>query len=122
MYGANKLFKFDWKTINNTEELPYIFNHALQANNLYELTPEEIKKIVNEESTSADFEEKAKKMIIILEAITSSRNMRILWIKGGGDYYEFFIVKPSVAESLDLIQLYEELVFSSPFYHLGQLN
>lgn len=117
MYGANKLFNFDWKTINSAEGLQYIFNRALQANNLNKLAPEEVKQLVNGELTRADFEEKSKKMVMILESIISSKNMRILWIKGGGDYYEFFIVKPSVAESLDSRQLNKELVFSSPLYH-----
>lgn len=101
MYGSKKLSMFDWKDLYSAESMQYIFNLALKSKEQRLLSKPEIEQLKRIESLDLAPERKAKEMVAALESAISTRELRILWLEGGGDYYEFFIVKPSVAKSLD---------------------
>jgi hypothetical protein len=117
MYASGSLFNFDWKSIYQAQALTRIFNLALTTSQLAELEPKEIERItLVARSGGADFDPviQAQTIVRVLESMIMDRDKRILWLSGGGDYYEFLIVSPDVAKKLNALTLSVDLTFASP--------
>lgn len=111
MRGSRRLHQFDWRSIYDAEELVFILNKVFKQKQLPILSQQEIQLFKIPNITNLSLNEGAILMMEMMVEVSEQRSKDILWLKGGGDYYEFFLVNKGSAQKLHKKRLGSDLMF-----------
>lgn len=114
----------DWKNLSNPAEMRWRVNRQFKKYDS-SLTKEEVALINNELKFFLKTDYSYKKhidatntMVSLVEKITRTRGLEVLWFQNNSDSYHFSIVKPNVFKALNNKVLMGDCSFNIPYFKL----